>query len=371
MNQAIRRRQFLGTAGLAAVAAAGGALDAATIARHNAAVQPQPNDPGANHRGPCVISSGNGLPAVAKAMELLTQGADAVDAVVEGVTIVEDDPNDTSVGYGGLPNADGVVQLDASVMHGPTHKAGAVGAIEGIRNPAKVALLVLKRTDHILIVGEGAKKFALMHGFKEENLLTERARQAWLRWKENLNPDDDWLDDDQRDWPDDRPRREGRGGPNDDIPFTYGTIHCAAVDANGDVSACTTTSGLSYKIPGRLGDSPIIGAGMYVDNAIGAAGATGRGEAVLANCGAFLAVRHMDAGMTPTEACLAVLKHIADRTLEKRLRDEHGRPNFSVSMYALRKDGAFGSAAMYKGGFFTVHDGTEARRETCAYLYER
>lgn len=330
-------------------------------------VQPDADDVGARHRGPCVISSGNGLPAVTRSMEVLAEGADPVDAVVAGVTLVEDDPDDMSVGLGGLPNEDGVVQLDASVMHGPTHKAGAVGALEGIRNAAQVALLVLKRTDHILLVGHGAQRFALAHGFQIENLLTERARQAWLKWKENLSPDDDWLNDEQRDWPDDRPRRRSMGP---DIPFTTGTIHCAAVDAKSDLGACTTTSGLSYKIPGRLGDSPIVGAGMYVHNDVGAAGATGRGEAVLANCGAFLAVEEMARGATPTQACLAVLKRIADRTLEKRLRRPDGRPDFGVSMYALRKDGAFGSATMYKGGFFTVHDGREARRLPCAFLFE-
>ena len=140
-----------------------------------------------------VISSGNGLPAVNRAMELLRGASDPLDAVVAGVTLVEDDPDDMSVGYGGLPNERGVVELDASVMHGPTHKAGSVAALRNIRNPAQVALAVLKRTDHVMLVGEGALEFARAHGFTEQNLLTDRARRAWLRWKENHSDRDDWI----------------------------------------------------------------------------------------------------------------------------------------------------------------------------------
>lgn len=359
-HKPIDRRSFL--AASAAVAVAG----PASMAR--AGRQPGTSSEGDGHRGPCVISSGNGLPAVNRAYELMWNGVDPADAVVAGVQIVEDDPSDTSVGYGGLPNEDGVVQLDASVMHGPTHKAGAVAAIENIKNPAAVALRVLKHTDHVLIVGEGARRFALMHGFKEENLLTEGARRWWLERKRRLNPNDDWLDPDQVD-----PR--GDEAPNalanEPIPFSYGTIHCSAVNRASDLGACTTTSGLSWKIPGRVGDSPIIGAGMYCDNEVGSAGATGRGEAVIQNCGAFLAVQHMADGMTPTEACLGVLKRIADRTRQKRLLDERGRPNFGVTMYAVRKDGAFGSATMWRGGSFAVHDSEGGRLLKCAYLYER
>jgi len=324
--------------------------------------------PGDDHRGRCSIASGNGIPAVTRAMEMIAEGVDPVDAVVEGVTIVENDPDDMSVGYGGLPNEDGVVQLDASVMHGPTHKAGAVACIENIKNPAKVALQVLKRTDHVLIVGEGAKRFALRHGFTEENLLTERAREAWLRWKRNLNPSDDWLDDNQLDFD----ASQGRRGEMDEQPleFTYGTINCSGVTDDGMLAGVTTTSGLSWKIPGRVGDSPIVGAGMFVDNAVGAAGATGRGEAVIQNCGAFSIVREMESGKTPTEACLAVLKRIADNTRQKRLLNDRGEPNFGVTCYALRKDGAYGSATMRGRGRFAVHDGDGAKLVECARLYE-
>ncbi|MHC5002586.1 MAG: N(4)-(beta-N-acetylglucosaminyl)-L-asparaginase [Planctomycetota bacterium] len=311
-------------------------------------------------RRPAVISSGNGVPAVERAMELLRAGTDPAEAVVEGVSLVEDDPDDMSVGLGGLPNEHGVVQLDASVMHGPTHKAGAVAALENIRSAARVALAVLRRTDHVLIVGDGARRFAKAHGFQEENLLTDKARRAWLRWKENLNPGDDWLDDDQHVASD---RSAGR--PR----MTDGTIHCAAVDLSGDVGACTTTSGLSYKIPGRVGDSPIIGAGMYVDNAVGAAGATGRGESVIQSCGAFQVVRHMAEGVDPTEACLKVLKWIADHTRRPELLNDRGEPNFNVVMYALRKDGVFGSACMRGRRNFAYHDGLESGRRQCAALY--
>jgi len=304
---------------------------------------------------PCVIASGNGLAAVTRAMAGIREGEDPVEAVVAGVAIVEDDPDDMTVGYGGLPNEDGVVQLDASVMHGPTHKAGAVGALENVRNAAKVALEVLRRTDHVMLVGDGALKFARAVGFEEQDMLTDAAREAWLKWKAAGRPDDDWLDEDQQ----------------VPIPHTHGTIHVSAVDAAGDLSACTTTSGLSYKLAGRVGDSPIVGAGMFVDNEVGSAGATGRGEAVIQSAGAFQVVRNMADGMAPTEACLAVLKWIADHTHRRDLLDEHGHPNFGVTLYALRKDGAYGSATMSKGGQFAViqWDGV-ARHEQCAVLFE-
>lgn len=347
------RRTFLTGFGAAALAAA--------LPRPAAGDDHAPTDrTGDRHRGPCVISSQNGLPAVELAARMVRDGADPLAAVVAGVSLVEDDPEDSSVGLGGLPNEDGVVQLDASVMHGPSHKAGAVGALEGIRNAAKVALLVLERTDHVMLVGEGAKRFALQHGFPEENLLTDASRRAWLKWKAQLNPTDDWLDSDQQ-----------IGTVSDELPAptTDGTIHCAAVGRTGDVSACTTTSGLSYKLPGRVGDSPIIGAGMYVDNDVGTGGATGRGEAVIQSCGAFAIVQAMARGLSPSEACLDVLRQIARRTKRRDLLDEHGRPNFQVMVYALRKDGAYGAAAMHPGETFTVHDGEAARKLEAMALF--
>lgn len=342
MNHPLHRRSFLG---ISAATLAGSAIGAS--ARPFAMNAPRP----------AVVASGNGLEAARRAYELVSQGSDPVVAAVRGVEIVENDPEDMSVGLGGLPNEDGVVQLDASVMHGPTHKAGAVAALEGIKNPAAVALEVLRRTDHVLLVGEGARRFALELGFKEENLLTEKARQAWLRWRANLNKDDDRLDDDQLVIPvsptDGQPigaRHDPHVQWVDGVPYTTGTIHCGVVNDAGDVGACTTTSGLSWKVPGRVGDSPIIGAGMYVDNAVGAAGATGRGEAVIQSCGSFLAVRKMEEGMTPEEACLFVVRHISSRTKRRDLLNDRGEPNFNVTMYAVRKDGLVGSACLRPGG---------------------
>ncbi|MEZ6318799.1 MAG: N(4)-(beta-N-acetylglucosaminyl)-L-asparaginase [Phycisphaerales bacterium] len=362
--RSLDRRSFLAAAGAVGAAAAIPAF-ARTAASTLA--------PGDDHRGPCSISSGNGLRAVELALKRVGEGVDPVRAVVEGVGIVEADPDDMSVGLGGLPNEDGVVELDASVMHGPTHKAGSVAAIRNIVHPAAVALKVLQTTDHVMIVGEGVLRFARANGFEEQDLLTPKARAAWLRWKRGANPDDDWLDDDQMDWtPDGLERAHASAAERAPDAFTYGTIHCGATDAAGNVSACTTTSGLSYKIPGRVGDSPIIGAGMYVDNAVGSAGATGRGEAVIQSCGSYSVVRHMRDGKSPTAACLAVLKEIADFSkLQHRLVDDLGRPNFNVIMYALRNDGAYGSAAMWSGAQFAVATDTGVRHEPCASLYER
>ena len=349
------------------VAAAGGQA----LARHRSVAA------GDDHRGPVSIASGNGVATVERALARVGEGVDPVLAVVEGVGIVEADPDDLTVGLGGLPNEEGVIELDSSVMHGPTHKAGAVAALRNIVHPAAVALKVLQTTDHVMIVGEGALKFAKAHGFDEQDLMTEKTRAIWLRWKRNLSPNDDWLDDDQQDWSLDGRERADAGvrlrgrGPQ---PFTYGTIHCGATNgktnASGNVSACTTTSGLSYKIPGRVGDSPIIGAGMYVDNEVGSAGATGRGEAVIQSGGSFSAVRHMADGKTPTEACLEVLKEMAHRTKrQRRLIDDTGRPNYNVIVYALRRDGAYGSASMWSGREFAVATRDGARKEKCAFLY--
>jgi N4-(beta-N-acetylglucosaminyl)-L-asparaginase len=353
------------------LAAVGGAVGGAALAPGAlAAVGKQGlRAPGDDHRGKCVISSGNGLwkdgkGCVVEAMARMNAGDDPVDAVVAGVTLVEDDPTDHSVGYGGLPNEHGVVQLDSSVMHGPTHKAGAVGCLENIRNPAQVALRVLKHTDHVLLVGEGARRFAIQMGFKEENLLTDEAREMWLKWKANQNPGDDWLDDGQNDFP---PPAHTRVDPGE--PFTYGTINCSAVTDDGNLASCTTTSGLSWKLPGRVGDSPIVGAGMFVDNAVGAAGATGRGEAAIQNCCAYEVVRGMGAGRTPTEACLHALQRVVTNTRQKRLLDAAGKPNFGLTLYGLRKDGAYGSATLIPpGAQFAVHDGTQARHVPCAVL---
>src|SRR5215207_1989911 len=262
---------------------------------------------------PVVVASDNALRGVQVAYDMLVKGADPLDAAIAGANIQELDPEDQSVGLGGLPNADGVVQLDASVMHGPTKRAGSVASLEDIATPSLVAKAVMDYTDHIMLVGKDAKRFALDMGFKEQNLLTERSRQKWLRWKAKLNPNDNWLDHD------------------DDvkIAFTTGTINMNAVDAKGDIGSVTTTSGLSWKVPGRVGDSPIIGAGQYCDNEVGAAGSTGRGEANIKVCGAFLAVEFMRQGVAPEEALLKVVERVVAMT-EPRLLDEGGRPYFDL-----------------------------------------
>jgi len=303
---------------------------------------------------PVAVASANGLRAVQKAFDMLMQGADTLDAVIEGVKIQELDPNDDSVGYGGLPNAEGVVQLDASCMHGPTKRAGAVGALEGIKTPSEVAKLVLKYTNHIFLVGEGAKRFALQYGFKEEDLLTEHSREAWLHWRANLNPDDDYLDVPEAQHMSTRPT---------------GTINCNAVTPQGDISSVTTTSGLAWKIPGRVGDSPIIGAGQYTDNTVGAAGSTGRGESNIMVCGGFLTVESMRRGMKPTDACLETLKRVVQLTVP-RLLGPDGKPKFDLKFYAVNKRGEFGAASLYPARY-AAHDGTEAKLRDMAYLYDQ
>lgn len=310
---------------------------------------------------PVVISSANGERAVARTMELLKQNSDPLDAVIAGVNIVENDPDDITVGYGGLPNEAGVVQLDSCVMHGPTHNAGAVGAIENIKNPSKVAKLVMERTDHVLLVGRGALNFALAHGFREENLLTEKSRKIWLYWKETLNKNDDWFSP-AKDEVDEEVKKFFHLG---------GTINCCAVDTNGDLAGVTTTSGLFFKIPGRVGDSPIIGAGLYVDNEVGAAGSTGRGEANLKNLTSFMVVEFMRMGKSPTEACLASCQRIVDHTKLPELLTEDGKPNFNVKFYAVNKQGEYGSGAIYGGGQFQVADAGGVRKEEMAYLFKR
>lgn len=411
MNQ-LSRRSLLLSAPVAAVSLAAGEAIARAARAHQPASKPITGD---DHRGPVCVASLNGLPSVARAMELMRQGFDPADCVVQGVRIVEDDPNDDSVGYGGLPNADGVVELDASVMHGPTHKSGAVASIRNIKNPAQVALMVLRRTDHCLLVGEGALRFARSMGFREEDLLTERARKEWLAWRENMSRDDDWLNDVEKDdpsgktwdrlpWEDaqaapaqdpNAPRRNDgplfqrdriepppgaapiEGGPpkkSAQRPYIMevtGTIHCGILDASTNIASCTTTSGLNWKIPGRVGDSPIIGAGNYCDNDIGAAGSTGRGEANLVTLASARIVDFMASGLTPNQACLRMCQYIVDRTKEKRLKGPDGRPTFDLKFYALRKDGAFGAASLYSGGQYAVHDGKEARVIEAPYVFER
>jgi N4-(beta-N-acetylglucosaminyl)-L-asparaginase len=314
-----------------------------------------------------VISSRNGLAATARAWELIEGGTDTLDAVVEAVAIVEADPEDTSVGYGGLPNALGVVQLDASVMHGPTRGAGAVGALEGFKHPAQVARAVMQYTDHVFLVGSGAARFARDLGFAEEDLLTDRARRAWLGWRAGLSSEDDYLTPEQSE-----ESIEGFGLLDAwEGQRHYGTINCCAVSAAGELSGVTTTSGLAFKVPGRVGDSPIIGAGLYVDNDVGAVGSTGRGEAVIKSCGSMLIVELMRRGTAPKDACLEALERIVHFTVEKRLLDDAGQPDFNVNFYAVNKRGDYGAAAIWSGSRFSVCDSRGNRHEDSAYLFER
>jgi N4-(beta-N-acetylglucosaminyl)-L-asparaginase len=343
----ISRREFVrNAAGLAAVGLGGSSAAMGQVVDVKMRKRSQKG-------GPVVISSANGTRSCDKAMELIRQGSDPLDAVVAGINLVEDDPKDHSVGYGGLPNEDGVVELDSCVMDGPTHKAGAVAALRRIRNPSSVALQVMRRTDHVLLVGEGALRFARAYGFKEEELLTDEARRIWLRWKESHSDKDDWLHP-EADVEAARRLRE------QEVEFTYGTITCMALAENGDLAGCTSTSGLSYKIPGRVGDSPIIGAGLYVDNEVGACGSTGRGEANLQNCSCFMVVEFMRGGMTPEEACRAILERVESKT-EPRLRDANGKPDYGLTFYAVRADGLVGGGAMWGPAKMTVHDGRECR----------
>lgn len=340
-----------------------------------AAAQTQPSKKPA--RRPVAVSSSNGLRAVARAVERMSAGADPLDAGIEGVNIVEDDPDDMTVGYGGIPNEEGVVQLDASVMHGPTGRAGAVASLEGIKNPSRVAKLVMETTDHVLLVGPGAQRFAIMNGFKLENLLTERARKVWLYWKQNLSPLDKWVEPEpEKIDPEVKDFIKKYGADPFRDPRSHGTIHLSAVDAKGDLGGCTTTSGLFFKMPGRVGDSPIIGAGCFTDNDVGSAGSTGRGEANILVAGAHLAVEQMRLGRSPREACLEVLRRIASTTRDKRLLDKNGRPAFGIKFYAVAKSGEYGSASMWsdpkagKAAQFAVADESGARLEDCAYLFE-
>ena len=304
---------------------------------------------------PVVISSPNGFfyknggteTAVERAFRLMTEGKDVLEALVAGVNIVELDPEDTSVGYGGLPNADGVVQLDSCCMHGPAKRAGGVAALEGVRTPASVAYAVAQQTDHHLLVGKGAQDFARNIGFAiEADLNTERSRKAWLEWKRRIDPGH-WLDPEKR--------VEERGRIIEELVaagvltsrHVHGTINCDGVSSSGAVAGVTTTSGLAWKIPGRVGDSPILGAGLYVDGAVGAAGSTGRGEANLYGLSSFLIVEELRRGRSPKDAGMEALRRIRANTVEKRLRKPNGDPTFNVSFYIVNAKGEHAGVALY------------------------
>ncbi len=275
---------------------------------------------------PLVISTWeHGLAANVAAMSVLASEGSALDAVESGVQVSESDPECTSVGLGGLPNAEGVVQLDAHIMDGPTARSGAVACLEGIENPIRVARRVMEQTRHVLLVGQDAKRFALEQGFEERDLLTDKARQKWEEWKAEQSS-------------------QQQGTEHD-----HDTIALLALDAAGHLATACTTSGLAWKLPGRVGDSPIPGAGTFVDEEVGAAGSTGVGEEVLQTCGSFLVVENMRRGMDPTAACADAV----DRIL-------HKHPQASVhqvAYMAMRTDGAVGAFAIREGFQYALHDG--------------
>ncbi len=345
----IDRRTFLRVSTLGAIAAAG---TVPAIAQTRAA-------------RPVVISSGNGFVSknggtetcVERAYRRITEGSDVLEALVEGVNIVELDPEDASVGYGGLPDALGRVTLDSCCMHGPLKRAGGVAAIQGVRTPSNVAKAVADLTDHHLIAGQGAQDFARQMGFEiEDDLNTDYSRQRFLEWRRRVDPSH---------YPD--PQRQASLSPESyrnfaeqslavaeemaaegliDPEHLYGTINCNGVNSNGDVCGVTTTSGLAWKIPGRVGDSPILGAGLYVHNESGAAGSTGRGEANLYNLASFFVVEELRRGAAPKDAGMAALRRVWENT-ESRLLNENREPAFNLNFYVLAKDGRHAGVAFY------------------------
>jgi N4-(beta-N-acetylglucosaminyl)-L-asparaginase len=359
----ITRRDFIKTTSTSIAAAAPlAAVAAATTAEaRSAEVWIQ------NTVKPVVISDYSGWEfknggkenAVERAFRLITEGKDVLDALIAGVNIPELDPLETGIGYGALGNADGIVELDASCMHGPKKRAGAVASIRGVRTPSLVAKAVMDYTDHHLLVGDGATQFARAMGFQiEDDLNTENSRRLWREWKRRVDPEH-WLDPDG-DARKPIPRHQKDPGLEAGLSMVrdgliregsfWGTINCDGIGPSGDLCGVTTTSGLAWKIPGRVGDSPIPGAGLYVDNEIGAAGSTGRGEANIYNLSSFLIVESMRRGMSPKDAGMEALKRIRANTIEKRLLNGKGNPNFNIRFFVLNKKGEFAGVSMYRAG---------------------
>ena len=344
---------------------------------------------------PIIISAGNGFNYLDDAYDFLKNGGDTLDAAIRVVKGPENDPNDQSVGLGGIPNEEGVVELDACCMHGPTRRAGSVGGVRNIKNVSMVAKAVMEHTGHVMLVGEGAERFAVAMGFPRENLLTERSRKTWLLWKEYHSTDDWWgpgLADPHWKAPDNTSKNElwrerlqkleqraADLGIEPEFRLEAirrvvfpptGTIHCSALNEKGEISGITTTSGLAYKLPGRVGDSPIIGAGCYTDQDVGSAGATGSGEENIKVAGAHTIVENMRRGMSPHEAGMDSLKRI--------VRNYNGDVNklrfVDMTYYVLRKDGAFAGVSLWEGyepgkpHKIAIHDGTRRAEPTVALL---
>ena len=345
MSDRISRRQFVKAGTAATVAAGVPAL----------AFEQAPSVLVRKATPPVVISSSNGheyknggpRTCVEEAWQRIAKGEDVLDALIAGVNIVELDPTEMYVGYGGLPNADGVVQLDACCMHGPLKRAGGVAALEGVRTPSLVAKAVMDHTDHHLLVGQGAQLFARNMGFRiEPDLNTDKSRRLWLEWKRRVDPAH-YLDPAKRTEAAERARLELAARGLLDPSKMWGTINCNALGTKGELCGVTTTSGLAFKIPGRVGDSPILGAGLYVDDDVGAAGSTGRGEANLYNLSSFNIVEMMGQGKHPKDAAVEALRRIQSKTVEKRLLNSKGLPNFQVTFYALNKKGELTGVSFY------------------------
>jgi N4-(beta-N-acetylglucosaminyl)-L-asparaginase len=345
---------------------------------------------------PIMISSANGVHALQKGMDILKSGGDTLEAAVAAVTVVEDDPNDDSVGFGGLPNEEGEVELDASVMHGPTRRGGSVASVRRIKNVARLAKTVMERTNHTMIVGDGARRFAVAEGFEELNLLTEHSRKIWLAWKAATSFN--WRPGiDSPEWNGKSVAASRRGAldspefrerladicAHDEVLMARaikviadpptGTINCLALNDKGEISGTTTTSGLSWKIPGRVGDSPIIGAGLYVDGDVGGAGSTGKGEENIKISGGHTIVEMMRKGMSPKDACLEAMHRVA----RNYNNDKKKLATFHIYFYALNKDGVHGSASLWRNGYedgkrakYALHDGSEGRLMDCAAYFD-
>jgi N4-(beta-N-acetylglucosaminyl)-L-asparaginase len=342
------------------------------------------------YKRPIIVCANNGYAYLEDAFVFLKGGGDTLDAALKVVKGPEDDPKDDSVGLGGLPNEEGVVELDACCMHGPTRRAGSVGGVRNIKNVSLVSKAVMQHTGHVMLVGEGAERFAVAMGFPRENLLTEHSRKIWLLWKEFHSTDDWWgpgladphwqppvpkttSDKPQAELRQDRIRNLQARAAELGIPPELqlaavrkvlfpptGTIHCSALNDKGEISGCTTTSGLAFKLPGRCGDSPIIGAGCYTDQDVGSAGATGSGEENIKVAGAHTIVENMRHGMSPQEAGLDALKRIV-----RNYNGDMNRLRFiDMTYYILRKDGAYAGVSLWEGYSkgnphkIAIHDGT-------------
>ena len=375
-----RRKFFLTSLASGAAAGAANLLGNAAPAKASSpsTANSAPLAPAAQGTKPLIISSANGLHALDKGMAILKSGGDTLDAVIAAVTVVEDDPNDTSVGYGGLPNEDGVVELDASCMHGPTARAGSVASVRNIKNVARLAKTVMENTNHVMIVGDGARRYAVDEGFEEMNLLTDKSRKIWLAWKASSSMN--WRPGiDSPEWKEHMTKLFD--GDEKEIAFAEhviahpptGTIPCMAINEKGDISATTTTSGLAWKIAGRVGDSPIIGAGCCVDNEVGAAGSTGKGEENIKISGGHTIIEQMRQGKSPKDACLEALARIA----HNYKNDKKKLSTFHIFFYAINKDGVHGAASLWKNTYdrskhssYAVHDGTSAKLMDCAPFFD-